>query len=92
MSAFRNDSLLSLPFERKYTIQIDVLPDIQPHYCPIFQLLPAKFLPTKEYMEDALGKEKILPSKSHFEALLFFFNQQGKLCRVVYNRAFEKIV
>lgn len=56
----------------------------------MFQLSPSELIVTKNYVIDLLKKGKIRPSKSHYEAPLFFVMNKDSLRGVVDYRALSR--
>lgn len=91
ISVLTEELLEGLPPERNVDQKIEIEPGSTPPHRGIFQLSPAEFLDTKEYITDLLRKNKIRSKKSPNGAPPFFVKRKGYLRIVIYSRALQRI-
>ena len=83
-SIFKTELPPGLPPKRSVDHEIQLEEDSKPPHLPFFQLSPVESEAAKETVEKLLKSGKIRPSKSPYEASLFFVKQdKGKLRGVV---------
>ena len=92
-NVFRTPTILELPSHSPSDIKIDTNPNEElPPVRPIYNLSPNEKIALKTYVEDALEKGWIIPSKSPISAPIFFVKKKdGTLRPCVDYRGLNKI-
>lgn len=88
---FRDELSSELTSKRFVDHAIEIEKNSKPQHRPLFQLSPAELKVAKEYVESLLKAARIRPSKSAYDAPLFFVKEKDRLRGVVNYRGLNRI-
>lgn len=90
-TVIRDDLPAGLPSKTDVDHKLKVGPDSKSPHISMFQLSPTELNPQKNYISDLLRTKKNRPSRSPYDAPLFFVKKKGKLRGVIDYRTLNRI-